>query len=489
MSVIHNVIEKRASVAPDWDAKAMYFSLLAPSGFSKNRVESSDFLRAQLRETSQHPSTVPLHLEQLEAWLLEQHAVVGRQYQSYLAARAAGEPRWYFSSKAHALYFLRVAAPTKMVDGAWLYGLTRHWHDSRFASLLKIYLEELGNGVEAHNHVAMYRKLLKANDCDDWRSLDEKFFTQGAVQLALAANTETYLPEVIGFNLGYEQLPLHLLITAYELKELNIDPYYFTLHTTIDNAHSGHARTAVEAVNEAMPAFADARQYMARIVAGVRLNDAGLGAKALLNHFDLMGELVRLLQNKATIGQYMHTHRCVIEGKTLNAWLADPDEVARLLYALQKIGWIKRHQDPEQSHFWQVIAGTKAPMFGVFTAYERQVLYDWIAGDALERLPRAARLGPPLRMADPAVAARPDARHLHGNLYDLRSGHLMTKPVPMPGDFDQEATMVRYLQGLGARRMDFLVDCISPAEHYTSLGLCATRHFKAYLESPNLPMG
>ena len=65
-------------------------------------------------------------------------------------------------------------------------------------------------------------------------------------RLALAA-TE-YLPEVIGYNLGYEQLPLHLLISSYELSELGIDPYYFTLHVTIDNASTGHAQKAVQAV-------------------------------------------------------------------------------------------------------------------------------------------------------------------------------------------------------------------------------------------------
>jgi hypothetical protein len=65
-------------------------------------------------------------------------------------------------------------------------------------------------------------------------------------------NAEKFLPEVIGFNLGYEQLPLHLLITAYELKELHIDPYYFTLHITVDNADSGHAKQAVDAVFSAM---------------------------------------------------------------------------------------------------------------------------------------------------------------------------------------------------------------------------------------------
>lgn len=485
MSVISKHIGKHQQRVQDWSAKSMYFSLLAPSGFSKGRADSLGFLAANLQETSHHFTNVPTHPAQLEAWLLEQHAAVGQQYQEYLAARKAGEPRWYFSSKSHALYFLRAVAPTKMVDGAWLYGFTRHWQDTRFTSLLKIYLEELGNGVEAMNHVALYSKLLKVNECDDWRTLDDKFFTQGAVQLALAANVETHLPEVIGFNLGYEQLPLHLLITAYELKELNIDPYYFTLHTTIDNAHSGHARAAIDAVSEAMPTFGSVHNYMARIVAGVKLNNAGLGTLDLIKHFDLLAEAVRVLQSKASIGQYMHSNRCVIEGKTINEWLADPDQVARLLYVMQKTGWIKRHQDPEQSRFWQMITADKAPMFGVFTAYERQVLYDWIAGEALERLPRLARLGAPWRMAEkPPLPQMPEGR-LHGNIYDLRSGRRVAEALHADNDFHQDQlSLERYLHSLGQKRMDFLIDWLSPAKHHTTLGLCATRYFKAYVEGP-----
>jgi len=178
----------------------------------------------------------------------------------------------------------------------------------------------------------------------------------------------------------------------------------------------------------------------------------------------------------------MHSNRCVIEGKTMNEWLADPDQVAKLLYIMQKTGWIKRHQDPEQSRFWQVIAAEKAPMFGVFTAYERQVIYDWIAGDVLEILPRVARLGPPWRMAEHPMAQREKQR---GNVYDLRSGLRLAELDLPDDDFNHEQlSLERYLHGLGPKRMEFLIDWLSPAKHHTALGLCATRYFKAYLDTP-----
>src|SRR5690606_37864275 len=119
-------------------------------------------------------------------------------------------------AKSHALHFLRAVAPTKLVDGAWLYGLVAQWRDARYAELVRIYLEELGEGDAAANHVVLYKSLLATHECGQWEYLDETYFVQGALQLSLARHSHQFLPEIIGFNLGYEQLPLHLLICAYE---------------------------------------------------------------------------------------------------------------------------------------------------------------------------------------------------------------------------------------------------------------------------------
>lgn len=487
MAGLYKALRKSRETTPHGSSKAMYFSLLEAAHIKRAGGPCAGFLAAQLQATRGHSTSMPTQAGQLNSWLAAHNETVGRQYQQYLAARQAGGPRRYFHSKAHALYFLRAVAPTKMVDGAWLYGITRHWQDTRLASLIRIYLEELGDGAEAMNHVALYRKLLRVNGCDDWKTLDDQFFTQGAVQLALAANTETHLPEVIGFNLGYEQLPLHLLITAYELKELNIDPYYFTLHTTIDNAQTGHAHAAVEAVAEAMPLFGDSRQYMARVLAGVKLNDAGLSTLEIIRQFDLQQEVVRILQAKATIGRFMHANRCEIAGKSINAWLADSDQMVPFLHAMEKTGWIKRHHAPEESPFWKTFAGEKAPMFGVFTAYEQQVLYDWIAGDALENMPMLGRLGRPWRMVEKQGLAREAGKNNpHDNVYDLRTGGRIAR-LPVSHDFNQDQVSFEchvHSMDDGQALMEFLAGWLSPGKHHTPLGLCATRYFKSYLDSP-----
>ena len=167
--------------------------------------------------------------------------------------------------------------------------------------------------------------------------------------------------------------------TAYELNELGIDPYYFTLHVTVDNADSGHARKAWEALHKLTPQVGDCAAFLRRVEAGYRLNDLGVGTEAVIDAFDLYGELVGILGAKTAAGSNLHSDYCKVGGRSLNDWMADPDQVPALLAALEAQGWFTRGQAPEDSRFWALIQGDHAQMFGVFSAYEQQVLHDWIA--------------------------------------------------------------------------------------------------------------
>lgn len=132
------------------------------------------------------------------------------------------------------------------------------------------YLEELGKGDPRQNHVSIYRTLLAEQGCDDQQGLDDEHFVQGAIQLALGCCSAAFMPQVIGYNLGYEQSPLHLLISAYELRELGIDPYYFTLHVAIDNVSSGHGRKAVRSLLELLPLEGGRDEFYRRVTLGYR---------------------------------------------------------------------------------------------------------------------------------------------------------------------------------------------------------------------------
>ncbi|RYF56716.1 MAG: iron-containing redox enzyme family protein [Comamonadaceae bacterium] len=381
-------------------------------------------------------------------------------YQDYLASRKAGAPRRYFSNRAHALNFLQSVAPTKLVDGSWLYGTLPYRADPRMSGLAQTYLEELGNGDETKNHVLLYKKLLDAHGLSSGTHLPDSYFEQGAIQLALGVVTERMLPEVIGFNLGYEQLPLHLLITAFELDELGIDPYYFTLHVTVDNADSGHARRAIDAVELNASRYGDGAEYWRRVRTGYRLNDLGLGTTAAIEAFDVDAEVIRIFTAKSAVGAGAHSDYCRIGGRTVNEWLGGVEPVSAFLHALESKGWIVKGPDPSSSRFWQLLQGERAEMFGVFTDYELQVIFDWMRGDhstdGLRFDASPAERGARVR------SFRAQAR------LNLRNN----SPVSTP----------RVVQSrLGGRNEGSLpaaaagIDVLSPGHHWTLEGLQATR--------------
>jgi hypothetical protein len=442
---------------------------------------AAHWLRRQLDAAGPAPSALPQGADGFAAWCAAHTEAVGEQYKQYLAERKAGAPRRFFSSKAHALYFLKGVAPTKLVDGAWLFGLLKHWEQGAMRPLITTYLEELGNGVPEKNHVVIFQQLIDAHGCAQWQGLPEEHFVQGLIQLAMAYNADQFLPELIGYNLGYEQLPLHLLITAYELNELGIDPYYFTLHVTVDNADSGHARKAWEALQKLMPQVGDADGFMRRVDAGYRLNGLGAGTKSVIDSFDLYGELVGILRAKSAVGKNMHSDYCKVGGRSLNDWLSDPDQVPALLAALEAQGWFSRGQAPEDSRFWALIQGDHAQMFGVFSAYEQQVLHDWIATPpqpaAAAALPRVATHRA-LQRAAGAIGDTP--RRVRES---AERGIIRHRFPDDEHAWEAIACELRLLEAKLAasdskeEAIAMLTALMSPASHHSSAGLMATRIF------------
>lgn len=462
-------------------ARALY-ARLADGVPEDSERDIAAYLAQQLAAAGALPCELPPDPADLAAWAVPRHAAVGRQYRDYLAGRKQGAPRSYFSNRAHALYFLRCVAPTKLVDGAWLFGTLRRWHENDFRPLVKTYLEELGDGLPAKNHVTLYQRLLDNHACNDWRDLDESHFTQGAIQLALAYGGEDRLPEMVGYNLGYEQLPLHLLITAYELNELGIDPYYFTLHITVDNAATGHAQDAIDALQRLLARAKDPADFYRRVRAGYRLNELGASTNSVIAGFDLDAELVRVMASKAAVGQDMHGDYCRVAGKTINAWLADPQQIPALLRAFESSGWIKRGAAPAESRFWRLIQGERAEMFGVFSVYEQQILSDWIENvDAPGAVPapRVASFRARQRAAEPLAesgarshAPRPLIRHPYAG----RAGEHAVESDRLRS-LEQAVAMA----STEADAMSLLIDQMSPARHHSAAGLMATRMFTRLL--------
>jgi len=362
--------------------RQLYESLSTGRADEAVKQQAIDFLQHTLHQVQGLPSDLPPTPQGLSAWVQASVQSASARYRAYLEERKVGGPRRYFTNRAHALYFLRAVAPTKLVDGAWLYGLLAHAGNPRFSNLIATYVEELGEGRADKNHVLLYRRLLERHGLTPVQDLPEDFYTQGVLQLALGLNAGQFLPEVIGFNLGYEQLPLHLLITAYELNELGLDPYYFTLHITVDNADTGHAQRAVQAVFDTLPQWGGHEDFWQRVCNGSKLGSVGVGTTEAIQGFDIGREVVSVLARKSVTGQGAHSDYCRVAGRSINDWLAGPGNIPDFLKALEQAGWIKRGAAPRESRFWKLLEGDKAEMFGVFSPYELQLIHDWIRGDA-----------------------------------------------------------------------------------------------------------
>ncbi|MCJ1886986.1 iron-containing redox enzyme family protein [Pseudomonas sp. LA21] len=432
--------------------RELYQGLLRAPG--EYRALAARFLDLQLQRQAAGESALPDDPQRWPDWLECSARRTATAYAEYLRERRAGAARRHFRNRAQALYFLQAVQPTKAVDGAWLLGLLQHWDDPRALPLLQICLEELGHGNPARNHVLIYRRLLGNLGCDSPLPLSDDHFLQGTLQLAFACLADDFLPELLGYNLGYETPPLHLLITSFELQELGIDPHYFRLHVTIDNASSGHGRKALQALRGYLPRLGDRAEFLQRVQAGFALNDLGLSCRQILDGFDLQAELLAMLERKRPFARQMHADRSRIGGRSVNQWLAGSDSLEPFLQVLEREGWVIRNADPARSRLWRLVSGDPAPMFGVFTPYERQLLYDWIAQDW--------SAPPAPRRSNPAASA---------------------SSAPAGLDFvAEERALLDRLGGLSApERMAALIAQMAPHRHWTPAGLLATRLYAGHL--------
>src|SRR5205085_8311036 len=97
-------VGRPAQAAAAHPARDLYFALSADLDGAAGDAQA--WLRGQIEAVREIPSDLPPTLAALPAWVQERTDAVGAQYREYLAARKQGAPRRYFSSRAHALYFL-----------------------------------------------------------------------------------------------------------------------------------------------------------------------------------------------------------------------------------------------------------------------------------------------------------------------------------------------------------------------------------------------
>ncbi|KAI9015450.1 hypothetical protein DFJ74DRAFT_731860 [Hyaloraphidium curvatum] len=367
-----------------------------------------------------------------------EYADTVRRYDNYVArwrdAETAGQPlerrNEMLPSFEYARIWLANIAPTKLVDGSWL----QHAHKvsvpeelRRFhAMLFRVFVDELGEGQIKQNHITSFRETLgsvglhmppiQSRAFVDQTCLLDSAFDCGLVQLCVSLFPESRLPEIIGYNWGYEQLPLHLMISANELESLGIDPYYFLLHVSIDNHSTGHAHLAARCAFQYLEHIRTTRGeeemkvHWQRIVDGyyvnsidpakadlARIRDLSLsvGPRQLSAPPDLLAasrdrhdlarrRMLRILRGKSLHGANMHRPEAKMHGRSIRKLLAPPhsdrdESFAAALDALARSRWV-RAGDPDGSPLLSELCAYGGKMFGVFTREELEVVRDWIVG-------------------------------------------------------------------------------------------------------------
>ncbi|KAM3475277.1 hypothetical protein MY5147_003850 [Beauveria neobassiana] len=231
--------------------------------------------------------------EAMSLFLRDAHERTLSGWSDYLERRKQGHGPELFASAEQAKDWLVQQAPVKFVDGAWLGHVHKITTPFAFRSVTKhawqVLSEELGDGDPDKHHVTLYRKLLESIgrplpsghgadfvQTSEWKRAGENhgIWESAVAQLAISLFPNEFLPEILGFNMHYEQVRLDTMQVAHELAHYGIDPYYFLIHISIDNADSGHTAMASHAVVQyldilrATEGEAAVRQAWKRIQAG-----------------------------------------------------------------------------------------------------------------------------------------------------------------------------------------------------------------------------
>ncbi len=238
----------------------LYLALLQSEAPGDAPPEAGRFVRKMLDRTRRFGLAGRGHKafaytpEALTRFVATRHQVEAERYRPL-----TGPPR---ADKAFCQWALLQLAPAILVDGAWL-------ADSPTAAeklnparrhLLKIYLDELGEGRANWNHPNVYRRLLESQGltlpdftCEAFirhPALMEAAFDLPVYLLAIGLLTGGYPPEVLGLNLAIELsgLGASYMRAIDILRHHGMDPAIIELHLSIDNLATGHAARARDAI-------------------------------------------------------------------------------------------------------------------------------------------------------------------------------------------------------------------------------------------------
>ncbi|CAP93665.1 hypothetical protein EN45_039410 [Penicillium chrysogenum] len=395
---------------------------------------------------------------------------VTSQYHQYVNRRQSGGPRELFQDQQAAGDWLREIAPLKLVDGAWLGHLNKITMPFALRQIVRqtwqVFTEELGNGNRDQHHVKIFEDLLRVFERDlpspttmailhpRYRLGNLKYWRAAVAQLLVSLFPHDFLPEILGFNMHFESLQLDTMQAAKELPEVGLNAYYFLLHVSIDNGHSGHAAMATESVADYIRHIADTEGEVSAEVAWKRVqagyifsewqSQKGSQATNIIARLDdvsddrLESKVLSIFSSKIQAAHRLHCGSRVKIGKrSLSEWL-DPEafldeewqrEFIRCLSISQP--WIypgdSRRSKLAQEFRWG------GRMYGAFTKSELETLELWINSLDYARTPFYYSFIEPITHSwhQRSKISSTDKR---GNfVLDVKSGSIETES-PLPKD-------------------------------------------------------
>ncbi|KAI9791594.1 MAG: hypothetical protein M1816_003680 [Peltula sp. TS41687] len=353
--------------------------------------------------------------EKLERFLQRKNDEIAELWEQYLARRKAGSPREMFGDREESRWWVKQLAPVKYVDGAWLGHINKITTPFALRRVTKaawqVLSEELGDGDAEKNHVHVYRDLMREIQADipdadnhefilPQHKLDQPCVWKSALaQLLISLFPHHFLPEILGFNMHFEMITQETLKAAKELKEVKLNPYYFILHISIDNADSGHTaiamQTVVDYIQHVQKTGGDsaAQQAWKRVQAGYILSDE-LGVapecpsvkRPAVDSFPRdqhEAKVIEIFQRKVSAAYKIHCSSTMRIGRrTLVEWL-DPAAFASKQWRMGFLDdlsnqkpWVRKGNSANSKLIRELRWGGK--MFGSFTQAEVEAVKAWI---------------------------------------------------------------------------------------------------------------
>lgn len=187
---------------------------------------------------------------------------IHRLYQKEIEAYQPLKEKPALSKEAY-VFGIEQLAPAILIDGCWLQDIGQLRFLSNHAIgniLLRIYIDEIGNGVVQQNHPYIYRELLESlniqlppvhtREFTAHAGFIDSAFDLPVYLLSISHFPALFLPEILGLNMAIELSGLGKVYMRLsdELKFWGIDPTIVNLHISIDNFASGHSAMAKESI-------------------------------------------------------------------------------------------------------------------------------------------------------------------------------------------------------------------------------------------------